>query len=323
MIVSRTPFRISFAGGGTDLSAFYRDEPGAVVSTAINKYMYVTVNEYFDEHIILKYSRTEEVRHVREVRHPLIREAMKRVGIQRGIEITSMADVVGGTGLGSSSSFTVGLLHALYAHQGRAVSAAKLAREACGVEIDKVREPIGKQDQTIAAHGGFQYIEFLPSGAVRVSPIRCPRAKLADLNARLMLFYTGKTRRASRILKGVKGGMKSNRAHMREIKQLADASRYELQRGSINNFGRILHEGWLIKKSLHKGISNPDIDNAYARARRGGALGGKVLGAGGGGFLLLYAPKAAQAQVRRAMRGWREVSFKFEPKGSKIVYVDR
>ncbi|OIO10366.1 MAG: GHMP kinase [Elusimicrobia bacterium CG1_02_63_36] len=321
MIISRTPFRISFAGGGTDLPSFYRGESGAVVSTAIDKYMYLTVNKYFDDSIILKYSRTEEVPAVSKIQHPLIREAMRSVGIPRGIEITSMADVVGGTGLGSSSSFTVGLLHALYAYRGRYVTAAALAREACRIEIDRVREPIGKQDQYIAAYGGFQYIEFLPDEGVKVTPIICPPERLRRLNGRLMLFYTGKTRKAGRILGRLKSQMKGKRDDLREIKGLADAARRELQQGSIDDFGRILHEGWRVKRGLSRGVSSAEIDGAYARARKAGALGGKVLGAGGGGFLMLYAPKAAQAPVRRAMRDWREIPFKFESEGSKIIHV--
>jgi D-glycero-alpha-D-manno-heptose-7-phosphate kinase len=174
VIISRTPFRISFAGGGTDLAAFYSQEPGAVLSTAIDKYMYVTVNKYFEDKIILKYSRTEEVSNIRDVKHPLLKEAMKITGLTRGIEITSMADIVGGTGLGSSSSFTVGALHALHAFDGRYVPLSQLAREACDIEIERVKEPIGKQDQYIAAYGGFQFIEFMPDEAVRVTPIICP-----------------------------------------------------------------------------------------------------------------------------------------------------
>ncbi|MFH2202541.1 MAG: GHMP kinase [Elusimicrobiota bacterium] len=323
MILSKTPFRISFAGGGTDLSSFYRNEPGAVVSTAIDKYMYVTINKYFEDQVILKYSRTEQVESVLQVRHPLIRESMRLTGVRRGIEITSMADIVGGTGLGSSSSFTVGALHVLHAFKGERVSARRLAREACEVEIRRVREPIGKQDQYIAAYGGFQFIEFMPDEAVRVSPIKCPSEKLRRLDGSLLLFYTGKTRRANTILKGVRDGMRSRKDMMRALRKLADDTRRELQRGNVENMGRLLHEGWLIKRDLHGGISSPEINQVYARARRAGAAGGKILGAGGGGFLLLYASRGKQASVRRAMRGWREVRFRFEPEGSKIIHIDR
>jgi D-glycero-alpha-D-manno-heptose-7-phosphate kinase len=321
MIISRTPFRISFAGGGTDLAAFYRSEPGAVVSTAIDKYMYVTVNKYFDDSIILKYSKTELVEHVRQVRHPLLRECMALTGYERGVEITSMADVVGGTGLGSSSSFTVGCLHALHAFKGEYVPAERLAAEACEVEIGRVGEPIGKQDQYVAAYGGFQFIEFMPDEKVRVSPIIAPPDKLDKLFRRLMLFYTGKTRGASDILRRAAAGFKRNMPHLRELRSMADSARRTLQQGSIEEFGSILHEGWLLKKRLEKGISNPSIDKAYERARREGAKGGKILGAGGGGFLLLFVPLDRQEGVRRAMKGWREISFHPEPEGSKIIYV--
>ncbi|MFH1724578.1 MAG: GHMP kinase [Elusimicrobiota bacterium] len=321
MIISRTPFRISFAGGGTDLASFYCDEPGAVVSSAIDKYMYVSAHPYFDERIMLKYSRTELVDRVSEVRHPLVREAMRLVGVRRGIEIASMADIAGGTGLGSSSSFTVGLLHALHAFKGEYVPAEQLAREACLVEIERVKEPIGKQDQTIAAHGGFQFIEFLPNEEVRVSPIICSPRGLTRLHARLMLFYTGITRRAGSILRRARARSKANKRVLRGMRGLADEARKRLQAGRADDFGRILHEGWLMKRSLAEGVSTGGIDRLYDRARRAGAVGGKILGAGGGGFLLLYADPSKQEGVRRAMKGWREIRFRFEPEGSKIVYV--
>ncbi|MFA5140259.1 MAG: GHMP kinase [Elusimicrobiota bacterium] len=321
MIISRTPFRISFAGGGTDLAAFYRDEPGAVVSAAIDKYMYVTVNKYFDDSIILKYSRTEVVDHVRKVKHPLLRESMILTGFDRGIEITSMADVVGGTGLGSSSSFTVGCLHALHAFKGEYVPAERLAAEACEVEVGRVGEPIGKQDQYIAAYGGFQFIEFMKDETVRVSPIIAPPGKLDNLFRHLMLFYTGRTRGASDILRRAAAKFKKNMPYLRDLRSLADSARKSLQEGSVDEFGMILHEGWLLKKRLEQGISNPSIDKAYEAARRDGAKGGKILGAGGGGFLLLFVPLDRQASVRRAMKGWREIAFRFEPEGSKIIYV--
>lgn len=323
MIISRTPFRISLAGGGTDLPSFYREEPGAVVSTAIDKYMYVTVNRYFDDHVILKYSRTELVRHARQVRHPLLRESLRLAGVERGVEITSMADVVGGTGLGSSSSFTVGVLHALHAFRGEYVAAGQLAREACEVEIERVGEPIGKQDQYIAAYGGFQFIEFLPDGEVRVEPVIFPPGCLKELEESLMLFYTGKTRRAGAILRRMGARSKANRDSLRAMRALALSVRGELQAGRAGEVGRLLHEGWLLKKTLSRGISTSEVDAAYERARRAGARGGKILGAGGGGFLLLCVPAARRESVRRAMKGWREIAFKFEPEGSKIVYVSK
>lgn len=323
MIISRTPFRISFAGGGTDLAAFYRSEPGAVLSTAIDKYMYVTVNRYFDDSIILKYSRTELVKRVADVRHPILRECLRRVGIDRGVEITSMADVVGGTGLGSSSSFTVGVLHALHAFKGEYRTAEELAREACEVEIERLKEPIGKQDQYIAAYGGLQSIEFMPDESVRVDPVVLTDKTRAALSERMLLLYTGVTRRAGPVLKRFAAKFSVKEESLRRMRDLAYEARKSLRAGDVDALGEILHEGWELKKGVAGGISNQPIDRAYAKARRAGAAGGKILGAGGGGFLLLHVAPARRAAVRRALGTWREIPFRFEPEGSKIVYVTR
>ena len=321
MIISRTPFRISFAGGGTDLREFYRGHPGAVVSTAIDKYMYVTVNRYFDDHVLLKYSRTELVSKASEIRHPILRECLLKLGLTNGVEVTSMADVIGGTGLGSSSSFTVGLLHALHAFKGEYCSAEQLAREACEIEIERLKEPIGKQDQYIAAYGGFQFLEFMPDEAVRVSPLIFPEKVRGELASRLVLLFTGVTRRAGPILRRARAKFGANERHLRRLRELSDFARRELQLGMVDSLGELLHEGWELKKQLAGGISNPRIDRAYALARRHGAVGGKILGAGGGGFLLLYCRPAKRQAVVRALRGWREIPFKFELEGSKIIYV--
>jgi D-glycero-alpha-D-manno-heptose-7-phosphate kinase len=323
VIISRTPFRISFAGGGTDLAAFYRGEPGAVLSTAIDKYMYVTVNRYFDDSIILKYSRTELVKRVSEVRHPILRECLRLTGVDRGVEITSMADVVGGTGLGSSSSFTVGVLHALHAFKGEYRTAEELAREACEVEIARLKEPIGKQDQYIAAYGGLQSIEFMPDESVRVDPVVLSDKTRAALSERLLLLYTGVTRRAGPVLKRFAAKFKVKEDSLRRMRDLAYEARKSLRAGDADALGEILHEGWELKKGVAGGISNGPIDRAYAKARRAGATGGKILGAGGGGFLLLHTPPGRRAAVRRALSSWREIPFSFEPEGSKIVYVSR
>ena len=323
MIISRTPFRISFAGGGTDLPAFYTRHPGAVVSTAIDKYMYVTVNRFFDERIILKYWRTELVRKVSEVRHPILRECLKKTGLTQGIEVTSMADVVGGTGLGSSSSFTVGVLHALHAFKGEFRTAEQLAREACEVELELLKEPIGKQDQYIAAHGGFQFIEFMPDASVRVDPLIFPEKVRRDLLDRLLLLYTGVTRKAGTVLRRQRASYALKEPALKRMRELAHFARRELQLGMVEALGEILHESWELKKSLADGISNPAIDRAYAAARKAGAVGGKILGAGGGGFLLLFCPPKTKDRVRRALKGWREIPFAFEQEGSKIIYVSR
>ncbi|HAM34307.1 MAG TPA: GHMP kinase [Elusimicrobia bacterium] len=323
MIISRTPFRISLAGGGTDLSAFYRRQPGAVVSTAIDKYMYITVNRYFDDNIILKYRRTELVSGVENIRHPILRECLRKAGISGGIEITSMADVPGGTGLGSSSSFTVGVLHALHAYQGEFCTAEQLAREACEIEIDRLKEPIGKQDQYIAAYGGFKFFEFLPDEAVRVDPLICPASVWARLSQRVVLLYSGVTRKAGPLLRRARAEFRSNEAVLRRMRDLAESARQELQRGRVDSLGEILHEGWVMKRGLAAGISNAAIDHAYELARKRGAAGGKILGAGGGGFLLLFCPPAKRKSILRALPAWREISFQLEPEGSKIIYVSK
>ena len=323
MIISRTPFRISFVGGGTDLAEFYRRRPGAVVSTAIDKYMYVTVNKYFDDSIILKYRRTELVKRVADIRHPILRECLKLVGIDRGVEITSMADVVAGTGLGSSSSFTVGVLHALHAFKGEYRTAEELAREACEIEIARLKEPIGKQDQYIAAYGGFQSIEFMPDDTVRVDPIVLGEKMRADLAERSILLYSGVTRRAGPVLRRFRAKFEVKDRQMTRLRDLAYEAREALRAGDVDGLGEMLHEGWLLKKGISGGISSPAINRAYEAARAAGASGGKILGAGGGGFLLLFAPPAKRRAVRRALASWREIPFGLEPEGSKIVYVSR
>ena len=323
MIISRTPFRISFVGGGTDLAEFYRRRPGAVVSTAIDKYMYVTVNKYFDDSIILKYRRTELVKRVADIRHPILRECLKLVGIDRGVEITSMADVVAGTGLGSSSSFTVGVLHALHAFKGEYRTAEELAREACEIEIARLKEPIGKQDQYIAAYGGFQSIEFMTDETVRVDPIVLNEKTRAALAERSILLYSGVTRRAGPVLRRFRAKFEVKDRQMTRLRDLAYEAREALRAGDVDGLGEMLHEGWLLKKGIAGGISNPAIDRAYAAACAAGAVGGKILGAGGGGFLLLFAPPAKRRAVLRALASWREIPFGLEPEGSKIVYVSR
>lgn len=323
MIISRTPFRISFAGGGTDLAEFYRGSSGAVVSTAIDKYMYVTVNRYFDDSIILKYSKTELVQSVAEIQHPILRECLRKVGIERGIEITSMADVVGGTGLGSSSSFTVGVLHALYAFMGQFKTAEQLAREACEIEIQRLKEPIGKQDQYIGAYGGFQFIEFMPDESVRVDPLICPVRTFDRLRENLILAYSGVTRKAAPLLRKARANFKANDDVLKRMRAQASELRAQLQRGDVESVGLLLREGWELKKRLAGGITTPHIDEAYEAALKAGAVGGKILGAGGGGFLLLFCPPAKRPRVLKAIRGWREIPFNFESEGSKIIYVSK
>jgi D-glycero-alpha-D-manno-heptose-7-phosphate kinase len=325
MIVSRTPLRMSFVGGGSDLPVFYRRFGGAVVSTAVNQFVYVTVNRKFDDQIRVSYSRTEEVRTVEKVKHPLVREALKLAGLAGGIEITSIADIPArGTGLGSSSSFTVGLLHALHAHVGRYASAEQLAREACHIEIDLCGEPIGRQDQYAAAYGGFNFIQFHPDDTVSVEPIICRRETLQLLQANTLVFYTGITRRAAGILhtqQRVVGGEKTKQRVMKQMVALAHQLKVELQRNNADAFGQAIHENWLLKRSLTDGISSPQIDAWYEAARRAGAVGGKLLGAGTGGFLMFYAPQDRHDAIARALGELRRMDFRFEPRGSQIIFV--
>ena len=325
MIITRTPFRVSFAGGGTDLPDFYRVEPGAVVSTAINKYMYVVVNKRFTDAIrVSYYSKTEIVDNVDEIQHPIVREALKLVGITKAIEIASIADVHAGAGLGSSSSFTVGLLNALYAYRGTLKSAEELAKEACHIEIDVIGEPIGKQDQYIAAYGGFRYIQFNPDETVFTEPIIWSQENQEELLQNLLVLYTGDVREASSILREQKKNIRQS-DRMDSLKKLSGMA-FELK-DLLNNdaspdiLGEFLHKGWVLKKQLASSISNDKIDGYYEKALGAGALGGKVLGAGGGGFLLLYCHKGKQPQVKEALNHLRELEFSFEPEGSKIIYV--
>lgn len=324
MIITRTPFRISFVGGGTDLADFYLLEPGAVVSTAINKYMYIVVNKRFDSTIRVSYSKTEIVKNVDEIQHPIVREALKLVGISDGIEIVSIADIPAGTGLGSSSSFAVGLLNALYAYKGMLRSAEQLAREACHLEIDILGEPIGKQDQYIAAYGGLRYIQFNPDETVFIEPIMYNKVNKDELNQNLLLLYMGDTRKAGSILEEQKANIRQGdkTEFLRKMRDLAVELRKNLNSDcSPEILGVFLHKGWSLKKQLASGISSREIDGYYEKALNVGALGGKVLGAGGGGFLLLYCPREKQARVREALNVLTFTEFLLEPEGSKIIYV--
>ena len=325
MIISRTPLRVSFVGGGSDLEDFYRYEPGAVVSTAIRQYIYITVNRKFDSCIRASYSVTEMVDSVAEVRHELIRECLRKLSIDGAIEITSISDIPSqGTGLGSSSSYTVGLLKALYAHRQHHVGAERLSREACEIEIDRCGKPIGKQDQYIAAYGGLQYIQFNPDGSVFVDPIVCSSGTRQRLESQLLLLYTGITRSANPILAAQKRNLCSprHRDTLRHVVRLAGDLRDALTANDLTAFGEILHEGWIVKRSMAEGTTNTQIDCWYECARANGAVGGKITGAGGGGFLLLYAPPDVHPRICRALPDLRPVPLRFEPQGAKIIYVE-
>ena len=325
MIISRTPLRVSFVGGGSDICSFYEHEPGAVVSTAINKYIYITVNKKFDEKIRASYSITEFADKPDQLKHELIREALKLTEIDGGIEMTSISDIPSrGTGLGSSSTYTVGLLNALYAYKGEFASAERLAAEACHIEIDLCGKPIGKQDQYAAAYGGLNYVKFNSDGSVFVDPIICRPETKRGLEEDLLMLYTGVTRRADTILesqcRNVVGKVEKRRCLSRMV-SLANDLRDALRNNDLSTFGELLHMNWLEKKTLAGGISNPKIDAWYETARENGALGGKILGAGGGGFLLLYAPKSKHSAITKALPELRPIDVKLEPQGSRIIYV--
>lgn len=321
MIISQTPLRISFVGGGTDLESFYRHEDGMVLSSAIDKYVYVIVKERFDDKIYINYSIKEIVDDVSEIRHELVREAMKKAGIRRGVEITTLADVPSeGSGLGSSSSITVGLLNALYNYAGSQVTLQQIAREACEIEIDICKKPIGKQDQYIAAYGGLNKIVFRSDQSVSVARIPVLNTNLLILGSRLLLFYTNKTRKADAILTRQKEGTEGKREVLRKMRDFVPQLEKSLAENKFNNLGKLLHDNWLLKKSLVGTISNPEIDEMYNIAMDAGALGGKICGAGGGGFLLLYVPKDKQDKVRAALSDYRELPFMLDSFGSRIIF---
>ncbi len=326
MIISRTPLRVSFAGGGTDLASYYRSHGGGeVVSAALDRYVYVLVNEKFDRDIRVSYSKTAEyVQHVDQVSHPMVREAMRATGVTEAVEIVTVSDIPAeGTGIGSSSSFAVGILNALWAFQGKLQGPRELAEEACHIEIDQLHEPAGKQDQYAAAYGGLRHYTFLPDDHVSVEPLPLSRAELERFESYLTLYYTGTTRRAGTILEEQNRRHQENAPALGELRQLATRTREAILRGDYEGMGRLLHEGWQLKKTLSTGISNPLIEGMYEKARAAGALGGKVTGAGGGGFLLIAAPPEKSPQVAEALSQFRRVPVKVSPEGSRIVFVGR
>jgi D-glycero-alpha-D-manno-heptose-7-phosphate kinase len=324
MIISQTPLRVSFAGGGTDFHRYYREHEGAVVSSAIDKYVYVVVVPRFDELIIVNYTKKETVENVRDLKHELVREALLRTGVENGVEITTLADVPSeGSGLGSSSTVTVGLLHALYAYKGKLVTAEQLAREACEIEIEICGKPIGKQDQYIAAYGGICQFTFRKDETVDVKPFRRSLELFHGLSRNIMLFYTGRTRKAGNILAVQDQRTDVNLEQLHCLKALAARTAEALDRMRLWEVGRVLNDGWQLKRQLAEGISNPDIEEMYDLALSAGAAGGKICGAGGGGFLLLYCDPAHHKAVRKAMEAYRELPIALDPDGSKIIFQNR
>lgn len=324
MIISRTPLRISFVGGGSDLASFYSHQAGAVVSVTINKYIYITVNKKFDNLIRASYSITEFAKRPQDLKHELIRESLLYLKLTKGIEITSISDIPSqGTGLGSSSAYTVGLLNALHAYEGEFISAGRLAQEACRVEIGRCKKPVGKQDQYAAAFGGLNFIRFNSNGSVFVNPIICRQETIQRLQKNLLMLYTGVTRFSSSILKEQKRRIITSprkRKILDQMVKLAKRLKSALEDNDLDRFGDFLHQNWEFKKQLAGGISNKKIDGWYQEARKHGALGGKILGAGGGGFLLLYAPRERHEEIYTALPELQATPFAFEPEGSKIIY---
>lgn len=324
MIISKTPLRVSFAGGGSDLKAYYQHGFGAVVSTAIDKYIYISCNKKFDDRIRVGYSKIEIVNSVDAVEHNLVREALKTTDVTKGIDIVYMSDMMPaqeGTGLGSSSAIIVGTLNSLYGFLGQHASADKLANEACRIEIDALGCPIGKQDQYAVAFGGFNYIQFNADETVFVEPIICRQETKEQLQKNLLFFYTGFKQRSDTILTEQRSKTQDNIQHLDRMVGLAKEVKKALERNDIAEFGNILHEGWTLKQKLAANITNSQIDEFYESARKAGAVGGKILGSGGGGFLLLYCKEQEQENVRKALSGLKEISFRFEPQGTKIIYV--
>lgn len=322
MIISRTPLRVSLFGGTTDFPRWYKGRRGLVLGGGIDKYVYVIVNHRFWGGVRVSYSKTEEVTDFTELEHELIREAMRRTEVKQNVEIITVADVPGhGTGLGSSSAVTVGALNALYAYSGRYVSPNELARQACEIELHILGRPIGKQDQYLCAHGGFTRVDFHGDGKVEARPVDVPRSRLVELQTMLMLFYIGTARQAGSILQEQNGSTEANADDLEAIYRIAKTAAEALRLGGVWDIGSLLHRSWCKKRDLAQGITNPTIDGWYDAACDAGAIGGKVCGAGGGGFLLLFVGPKKQDAVREALSDLDEKQFEFVQHGSQIIFA--
>ena len=323
MIVSKTPFRMSFVGGGSDLPAYYRQDEGAVLSTTVDKYMYVTVNQKFDGDIRLSYSKTEDVNHINQIKHPIVRNVLELMDISGGIEIASMADIPSkGSGLGSSSSYTVALLHALHAYKNRHISKGELGRLASHVEIELCGDPIGKQDQYAAAFGGLNLIRFHVDDSVSVDPIICKPETIKKIEASILVFYTGRTRNATALLSEQSKNMDNSKKRklMREMVNLANEMKYLLESNNLEAVGELLDKNWKLKRQIAAGVTDSQIDDWYQQGISAGAKGGKLLGAGNGGFMMFFAPVDKHRDIVKAMGGLREIPFSFDQNGSQIVF---
>jgi D-glycero-alpha-D-manno-heptose-7-phosphate kinase len=323
MIIVQTPLRVSLFGGGTDFPSYFLAEGGCVLTSAVDKYIFVAIKQRFDAKLRVGYTQTEIVDRVDEIQHELIREAFRTTGILSGVEITTMGDIPAGSGLGSSGAVTVGALHAMYAFKNELVSAEQLAREACQIEIDQLKKPVGIQDQYIAAYGGLRFIQFNASGSVECERIHLAPELDQRLNESLLLFFTGVTRSASSILDEQNSNIQNHLPILRRLKEMAVVASKELQSGNLDSLGHLLHESWQLKKQLASGVSNPSIEVIYQRAQEAGALGGKITGAGGGGFFLVYCKPQYRQQVREALSDLRELPFTLEPNGSSVIFNHR
>lgn len=325
MILSRAPVRFSLGGGGTDLPSYSREHGGFLVAAGIDKYIYLALHKRFEDKIRLAYSKTEQVDSIEQVEHPIFREAMRMVGVTRGVEIFSMADVPANSGLGSSSSFTVALLNALHAYRRQYVDSRTLAEEACKVEIDILKEPIGKQDQYIAAFGGITAFTFEKDGSVQVERVQMKNEVLDELESNLTIFFSGVERRASSVLSEQAKTIKSNHddavQRMHRIKEIGYETKRLLEAGDIDRFGELLHEHWENKRKLASNMTDPTLDEHYEAARKAGAIGGKLMGAGGGGFFMFYTRPADKRRVHEALmaRGLRPLRFRFDHDGARLV----
>jgi D-glycero-alpha-D-manno-heptose-7-phosphate kinase len=321
MIITQTPFRVSFAGGGTDLASFYERRYGAVLSVTLNHHMYVTIHSRFDSNFRISYSKTEFADTVDGIGHDLVKQALIQTNNRSPLEITTIADVPAGTGLGSSSTLTVGLLNALYAYSGRITSPERLAQEACDIEINQLKSPIGKQDQYAAVGRGI-LIRFNPDGNVQVEPVPCSPACMQQIESHSMMVYTDSSRSANDILTRQKEGTADKLETLTKMRGLAEEIRSVILDGcNIQRFGELLHQGWELKRSLGFGISNPGIDEWYQKALEAGAYGGRLLGAGGGGFIYFLAPPDKHAQILHALGNPKTLSVSFDRVGSRIVFI--
>jgi D-glycero-alpha-D-manno-heptose-7-phosphate kinase len=327
MIISRTPYRISFFGGGTDYPAWYRKHGGAVLATTIDKYCYLTCRylpPFFEHRIRVVYSKVENCQTIEEISHPSVREVLRHLNMGRGVEIHHDGDLPARSGMGSSSSFTVGLLNALYALKGQMVSKQQLAQESIYIEQEILKETVGSQDQMSAAHGGLNIIEFFPTGKISVRPVTLNQERIEELNSHLMLFYTGIIRTASNVAESYVNNIENGKRQLCMLNDFLRESISILNDGNdINEFGRLLHEAWQVKRSLSNKVSNSSVDEIYSVVRSAGAIGGKLTGAGGGGFMLLFVPPENQVKVREKLNRLIHVPFKFESSGSQIIFFGK